>query len=129
MSYISIESAYITMSCNNCNATITNTGLCLTCGTQVKRLDTLSLGIGAFSLLCFLIFAVVSSILINNFYFASQRENLLTILSYAAPLFFSSDAIIIAIKRRKSHKTTLGLALGILSTIIGFTLLIFHFFV
>ena len=107
---------------------ITAQGLCLDCGTIRRRPDILGLAVGISALAMYIVFPVSVEIFTRIFNLGATAVNIITVLSYIIPVSTAVDAIVMARKRRQTHKFTMvGLVLGIIGVVIGISLLLWWF--
>ena len=110
--------------CNNCGGALTQTSVCLDCGAIRRKFDILTLIIAIAGLALFPALALAAPAAISTFNLGSTASNVITALSVIVPVSMSIDAVVMSIKRRKTHKTTISLAFGALGIVVGAVLLL-----
>ena len=108
--------------CNNCGGALTQTGVCLDCGTVRRKFDILTLIIAIVGLALFPALAVSAPSAISAFNLGSTASNAITALSMIIPASIAVDAVVMSIKRRKTHKTAVSLVLGAIGIVAGLVL-------
>ena len=106
-------------SCSNCGGALTKTRMCLDCGSISRKLDILTLVIAITGLVLFPVLALSAPAAIAAFNLGGTASNVITALSIIIPISMAVDAVVMSIKRRKTHKTTISLVLGVIGSIVG----------
>ena len=109
------------MTCSNCQGILSPTGTCFQCGTHHRRFDTFSFWLGMSGIALYFLLAIAARAIISAFNLGTAAVNIIAVLSFLIPLSTAADAIIVAVKRRKTHKTAAGLILGIAGLVIVIT--------
>ena len=108
--------------CANCNGAVAYTGICIDCGTAEKRTDMIALVVGAIGLLMLPLPWLVEWVLVSVI--GINGMNVLLIISGLLPLSMTIDAVVLAVKRKDTHKTKAALFVGIIGTLAGIFLLL-----
>ena len=119
------------MICSNCGQSMLSkaTGECLGCGFRRVRFDVFScaLAIAGLTMCVFFVVIIEAGLAVSIFDFfnlGAIARNAIAALMHVIPISFSADAVFMAFRRRKTHKTMLGMILGIAGVVAGVVLLL-----
>lgn len=107
------------MACNNCGGALTQTGVCLNCGITHRKFDIATLIIALVGIALYPALAMAAPIVISNFNFGGIQANIATAFSMLIPLSSGIEAVLMAARRKKTHKTAAACIFGIIGIIIG----------
>jgi len=105
--------------CTHCGKMITPTGLCLDCGTMHRKFDWLITCIGMGAILLYPLLGFVANIIISLLNMGATAVFFISWAAIIIPISTGADVVFMARKRAKTHKTTVGLILGIVGIGIG----------
>ena len=114
------------MICSSCGQALLSkaTGECLGCGARHIKFDTLSFAIGVFAIVMLVVSAIAVLVVMPNYSIGTAATNVITALAYIVSLSTAVDAVILAFRRRKVHKTAAGMVIGIIGVVAGIVLLL-----
>jgi len=117
------------MTCTICGGTLSVTKVCFDCGAVRRVFDTLTfiIGVVGLGLALFPLLPMIVWFIAQAFSLSGTVTMVAGLIARFIPVTVAADAIIMAHKRRNTHKTAVALGLGTAGVAIG--LLRFAFFV